>query len=94
MKREELDQDLVAKEREIAAETLKKVPEAKREMAIEGKLEKSLYAQRVLLDQPFCKDDSKSVGEELRDLISKLRENIIVRRLALNRNIGISTGTK
>ena len=86
VRRDGLDPALVAKEREIAAEQLKKVPEAKREKAIEGKLAKGLYAQRVLLDQRFCKDESKTVGEALRDLVAKLRENIAIgkfRRLEL-----------
>ena len=86
VRREELDPALVEKEKEIVAEQLKKVPEAKREKAIEGKLAKGLYAQRVLLDQPFAKDDSKTVGEALLDLIAKLRENISIgkfRRLEL-----------
>lgn len=80
--REELDPALVAKEKEIAAESLKKVPEAKREKAIEGKLAKTLYADKVLLDQPFAnpKFEGKTVGETLKDLIAKLRENITIRR--------------
>ena len=80
VRREELDPALVEKEKEIVSEQLKKVPEAKREKAIEGKLAKGLFAQRVLLDQPFCKDDSKTVGEALRDLVSKLREKIAIGR--------------
>ena len=80
VKREELDPALVAKEREIAAESLKNVPEAKRDRAVDGKLEKTLYAQKVLLDQVFCKDETKTVGTVLKDLIAKLRENIVVRR--------------
>ncbi len=82
VRREELDPALVEKEKEIAAESLKKVPEAKREKAIEGKLAKTLYAEKVLLDQPFAnpKFESKAVGETLKDLIAKLRENITIRR--------------
>jgi elongation factor Ts len=82
VKREQLDAGLVAKEKEIAAESLKKVPEDMREKAVEGKLEKTLYAQRVLLDQIFCKDDTKTVGQALLDLIAKLRENITIRRFS------------
>ena len=80
VRREELPPELVKKEREIVAEVLGKVPEAMREKAIEGKLAKTLYAERVLLDQPFCKDDSKTVGGVLKDLIAKIRENITIRR--------------
>ena len=60
----------------------RQVPEAKREKAIEGKLAKTLYAQRVLLDQPFVKDDKRTVGQVLTDLIAKLRENVSIRRFA------------
>lgn len=80
VRREELPAELVAKEREIASATLTKVPEAKRQAAIEGKLEKTLYAQKVLLDQPFCKDETRTVGQVLSELIAKLRENITIRR--------------
>jgi elongation factor Ts len=80
VRREELDPELVAKEKAIAGESLKKVPEAKREKAVEGKLAKTLYAQKVLLDQPYSRDDSKTVDQVLKDLISKLRENVVIRR--------------
>jgi len=78
--REQLDPALVAKEKEIVAATLTKVPEAKRDKAAEGKLAKTLYAQRVLLDQPFTKDETRTVGEALKDLVAKLRENATIRR--------------
>ncbi len=82
VRREELDPELVAKERAIAEEQLKKVPEDKREKAVEGKLAKSVYAERVLLDQQFAnpKYEGKTVDEALRDLVAKLRENITINR--------------
>jgi elongation factor Ts len=80
VRRDELDPALVEKEREIVAAQLINVPEEKRARAVEGKLEKSLYALKVLLDQPFCKDDSKTVEQVLKELIGKLRENIVIRR--------------
>jgi elongation factor Ts len=80
VRREELDPELVRKEREIVAESLAKVPEAKREKAVEGKLAKTLYAQRVLLDQPFCKDEKLTVEKALKALVAKLRENVAIRR--------------
>jgi elongation factor Ts len=82
VRREELDPELVQRERDIVAETLKKVPEDKREKAVEGKLAKSLYAEKVLLDQPFTRDDSKTVGGALKELVAKLRENISIRRFS------------
>ena len=39
-------------------------------------------AENCLLDQAFIKDDSKSVGDLLSELISKLGENIKVARFS------------
>ena len=82
VRRDELDAGLVAKEKELASEQLKKVPEDKRERAIEGKLAKTLYAQKVLMDQEFAnpKYEGKTVDAALRDLVAKLRENLTIGR--------------
>jgi elongation factor Ts len=82
VRRDQLDPELVAKERALAEEQLQKVPEDKRERAIEGKLAKSVYAKRVLLDQEIQhpKYEGKTVDIALRDLVSKLRENITISR--------------
>src|SRR6185437_3806110 len=56
-------------------------PEAMVEKIVEGQLKKH-FAERCLLDQPFVKDDSKTVGEYLKEHVAKLGENIIVRRFA------------
>jgi len=65
--REEVPADLVAKEKEIAkaqaAATGK--PENILDKIAEGKL-KTFYAEHVLLEQPFVKDDTKSVGDLLK----------------------------
>ena len=82
VRREQLDPELVAKEKAIAEEELKKVPEAKRAMAVEGKLAKGLYAKKVLMDQEFMHPtyEGKTVDEALRDLVAKLRENVTINR--------------
>lgn len=56
-------------------------PEAMVEKIVEGQLKKH-FAERCLLDQPFIKDDTKTVGDYLKEHIAKLGENIIVRRFA------------
>ncbi len=38
------------------------------------------YKERVLLDQPFVKDSTKTVQDLLNETISFLRENIVIRR--------------
>ena len=46
-----------------------------------GKVEK-FYEEAVLLDQPYVRDDSKSVGELITSAVGVLGENIKVRRFA------------
>lgn len=62
--REELDASLVAKEREILGEAARREgkPEKIIEKMVEGRM-KNFYAEKVLLDQPFVKDDSQTVGQ-------------------------------
>ena len=56
-------------------------PEAIRAKIVEGKLKK-FYSEAVLLDQPYVKDDKKTVGELLTEAVAKMGENIQVRRFA------------
>jgi elongation factor Ts len=49
------------------------------EKIVEGKLNK-WYEEHVLLDQPFVKDDSKSVGDLINAAVGSLGEKIAVRR--------------
>jgi len=48
---------------------------------VQGRVEK-LYKERVLLEQPFVKDPDTNVEERVKATISKLGENIHVRRFA------------
>jgi len=45
---------------------------------VEGQLKK-YFAEKTLLEQPFIKDPDVSVGELVKQHISKLGENIVVR---------------
>lgn len=47
----------------------------------EGKLKK-WYEQVCLLDQPFIKDDSKTIDQLTKELIGKLGENIVIKRFS------------
>ena len=78
--RDEIDTALIEKEKAILAEELGKVPEQAREKAIEGKLSKGFYSRHALLDQPFVKDEKKTVGEVLSGLIAKTGENCKISR--------------
>jgi len=70
-RREDAPADRVAKEKEIAVEQIKTDPKNAGkpvqilEKIAEGKL-KTWYADNVLVEQPFVKDDSKTVGDLLK----------------------------
>ncbi len=49
------------------------------ERIVEGRLEK-FYAEACLLRQPYIRDDSKTVGEVLKEMIATTGENITIRR--------------
>jgi elongation factor Ts len=82
--REEVPAELVAREQAILAELPKnqKLPERVRDQALQGQLEKNLFARDCLLDQPYIKDDKLSVGELIKAVIAKTGENIRVKRFA------------
>jgi elongation factor Ts len=48
---------------------------------VEGKLE-AYYKERVLLEQPWIKDDSKTIGDMVTEASAKVGEKIQVRRFA------------
>jgi elongation factor Ts len=73
------------KEREILREQLKNDPKNAGKpddvlnKIIEGRLNK-FYEENVLVDQPFVKDPSKTVGELVSEKIASIKENITIRR--------------
>ena len=85
LNREEVAQSELDKEREILMEQLKNdpknanKPEDVLSKIIEGRLNK-FYEENVLLDQPFVKDPSKTIGELVAEKIASIKENISVRR--------------
>lgn len=70
-RREDVAAELLAKEKEIALSQMQADPKNKNkpanilEMIVEGKM-KSWFADNVLVEQPFVKDDSKTVGDLLK----------------------------
>ncbi|MFO1063011.1 MAG: translation elongation factor Ts [Pirellulales bacterium] len=62
--KEELDPELVQKERELlrAAALQEGKPEAIVDKMVEGRL-RQFFAEKVLLEQPFVKDDKQTVGQ-------------------------------
>jgi elongation factor Ts len=79
--REDVPKDVADAERLIFEAQAKEMgkPENIIPNIVEGKL-KAFYEQTVLLDQPFVKDDSKTVQELLDEIGAKVGEKIAVRR--------------
>jgi len=91
VRREEIPAALVEREKRIAREQVTgKKPENIIEKIVEGKLAK-WYADHVLLEQPFVKDQDRSVKDILTELIQKTGENIVIRRFA-RFEVGEGTG--
>jgi len=80
---DQLPADVIERERRIYAEQVAQEgkPEAIRAKIVEGKLKK-FYSEAVLLDQPFVKDDKRTVGEVVKEVSGKTGENVMVRRFA------------
>ena len=79
VRREEVPEADLAKERDIAMAQLAGKPPAAVQKIIEGKLEK-YFSQVCLLDQPFVKDPDKMIKDILTERIAKLGENMQIRR--------------
>ena len=79
VRREEVPEADLAKEREIATAQVQGKPPAALQKIIEGKLEK-YYSTICLLDQPFVKVPEKSVKDIVTEKVAKIGENIQVRR--------------
>lgn len=76
---ENVDPELIEKEKNVYREQLKGKPANIIDQIIEGKLEK-YYTEICLLNQPFIKNDKITVSDMLKDLIAKMGESIKIKR--------------
>ena len=79
VKRDEVPENLIAIERDVASVATKGKPEAVAEKIVAGKVDK-YYSTVCLLEQTFVKDDKKTINDLLTAKIAELGENIIIRR--------------
>ncbi|MEO0294096.1 MAG: translation elongation factor Ts [candidate division WOR-3 bacterium] len=79
--RESIPEEVLKEERAIYEEQVKGMnkPPQVQEKIIENKLEK-FYSEVVLLEQPYFRDPSITVGDLIKEKISVIGENIVVRR--------------
>jgi elongation factor Ts len=80
-RREDVPADVVAEQKRIFLTQAADKPENVREKIAEGKLN-AWYKDVVLVDQPFAKDDSKTVNEMILAVNARTGENISVARFA------------
>jgi elongation factor Ts len=73
--------DAVDRERRIAEEQVRASgkPDHLVSKIVEGKLE-AFYKQVALLSQPWIREDKKTIGDLIKEISSKLGENVQVRR--------------
>lgn len=77
--RDEMNPYEVAKEKEIVAEQVQGKPENIVEKIVMGKMNK-WFRQHVLLEQPFVKDDKKTVGQLLDEIGKQVGGQLTVKR--------------
>ncbi len=81
--KDEIPEAILNPEKDIYREQMKesgKPPEIL-EKIIEGKLKK-FYSEVCVLDQPWVKDDSKTIRDLINETIAKVGENIVLKRFA------------
>jgi elongation factor Ts len=80
---EDVPAELLERERRIAEEQVAQEgkPENIRAKIVDGKLKK-FVAERTLVEQPFVRDDKRTVGQLIKEASGKLGEAISVRRFA------------
>jgi elongation factor Ts len=81
--RDEIPEQVLGAERQIFEAQARELGKPDNVIAniVEGKMQ-AFYEQTVLLDQPFVKDDSKTIQQLLDEMGAKVREKIAVRRFA------------
>jgi elongation factor Ts len=79
--REDVDQKMIGEEREIFRKQaeLEGKPAKVIDKIVDGKIEK-YYSEIVLLEQPFVKDNDKTIGDYVKEMIGTLGENIVIKR--------------
>ncbi len=83
LSREDVPAEVLEREKEILRTQLADSgkPEHIIERIIEGKLNK-WFEEVCLLEQPFIKDEEKTIEELIKEHIARLGENIVIRRFA------------
>ncbi len=77
IRREEVTEEILTKAKEVFKEEIKDKPADMQEKILSGKLD-AYFKDRILLEQPFIKDDSKTIGDLVNTAIQKFGENVVI----------------
>jgi elongation factor Ts len=79
--RDEVPDDVVESERKVYAERARQLgkPENVLDKIVDGMLQ-AFYKETVLLDQPYIRDDAKRIDDLVKDVATKVGENVVIRR--------------
>ncbi len=80
--REDMPAELLEKQRAAFEQEAANKPENIREKLVEGKLARWCGENGVMIDQPFVKDDAKTIRQLLQELNARTGENVTVGRFA------------
>lgn len=83
VKREDIPAAVVEAERDLQRRRTKEEspnkPEAVIEKIVDGRMEK-FFEEIVLMEQAFLRDDSKTIGQLLSEVVAEVGESIVIRR--------------
>ena len=79
LSREDVPAELIAREKEIAADQVKGKPANIVDKIVEGKIDK-IFSEQCLLDQAFIKNPDQTIRDLVKSKIAELGENLVVRR--------------
>ncbi|MGA1865021.1 MAG: translation elongation factor Ts [bacterium] len=80
--REDIPKDIIEKEKEIYRSQVEdgKKPANIVDKIVTGKLEKNFFEKVCLLEQPFIRDDKKTIKDIITENIASLGENVNIKR--------------
>jgi elongation factor Ts len=83
VRREDVPEDRIEREREIYRGQMEgqNKPPAVIDKIVVGKLDK-FFSEACLLEQPYIRDDKKTIADIVQEAVAKTGENIVVRRFA------------
>jgi len=81
LSRDEVPAEAVEREKEIFRKQAEGKPDNVIEKIVEGKLN-AFFAEMCLLDQPYIRDDSKTIGRLIEEATSELQEPVKIRRFS------------